>query len=93
MGCHDAGPAWSRLLIDLRHGSRASLGIFVFRGVAQLVARLVWDQEVESSNLSAPTVRLFSSLFCLEKSVVFQRLLAVRQGGQCQAAKTCRSMR
>ena len=25
------------------------------RGVAQLVARLVWDQEVESSNLSAPT--------------------------------------
>ncbi len=26
------------------------------RGVAQLVARLVWDQEVESSNLSAPTL-------------------------------------
>ncbi len=32
MGCHDAGPAWSRLLFDLRHGSHASLGIFRISG-------------------------------------------------------------
>ncbi len=37
------------------------------RSVAQLVARLVWDQEVESSNLSAPT-RL-----AVEKQIVLIR--------------------
>ena len=36
------------------------------RGIAQLVARLLWEQEVASSNLAAPTI-----FFCRLKTEMF----------------------
>ena len=36
------------------------------RGIAQLVARLLWEQEVASSNLAAPTI-----FFCSLQSSIF----------------------
>ncbi len=39
----------------LRGGSSPLLGTFVFRSVAQLVARLVWDEEVAGSIPVTPT--------------------------------------
>jgi hypothetical protein len=48
-------------------GGRSRVGIFVrsprVRGVAQLVARLVWDQEVAGSNPAAPSPGVRPSIY------------------------------
>ena len=41
------------------------------RGIAQLVARLLWEQEVASSNLAAPTIFLPLLRFMTETHIDF----------------------
>ncbi len=50
-----------------REGSSPSLGttrlitVLIFRGVAQLVARFVWDEEAPGSNPGTPTKRVVTN--------------------------------
>ena len=46
--------------------------IVIYPGVAQLVARLIWDQEAPSSSLGTRTIRLItanSPFSCLQKKL------------------------
>jgi hypothetical protein len=42
-------------------------GIGIHRGVAQLVARLVWDQEVEGSSPFTPTIFVEFNMLPLDR--------------------------
>lgn len=41
------------------------LALGTYRGVAQLVERVVWDHEAEGSSPFAPTNSLLQGVFCL----------------------------